>query len=162
MNGRDPFPDLVLRTSTPDDLTAIADTYRGLSAQSLYQRFFTLLPDPTPFVARQLAQVDHFDHESFVVLDGGDVVAVAQWDRSGGRPGVAEIAVTVADDWQHQGLGRALVRALAGSAHRLGIETLEASVLTENRAAVGLAASQQPAQVGVDGTETHYTFPLAS
>ncbi len=162
MNGREPFPALVMRSSTRDDLPAVAATYRKLSSQSLYQRFFTLLPDPTPLVARQLALVDHRDHEAFVVLDGDEVVAMAQWDRNSGRPEVAEIAITVADDWQHLGLGRALIRTLAGDAHRRGIQTLEASVLTDNRAAVGLASSQQPNHVGIDGSETHYTFPLAS
>lgn len=162
MNGRVPFPELELRPVAPGDLPAVSRAYRGLSRQSLYQRFFTLMPDPTPLVARHLAQVDHLDHESFVVLDGDEVVGMAQWDRRRLHPDEAEVAVTVVDAWQRQGLGRALVRMLAGDAHRHGIARLTAEVLTENRAAAGLAVSQRPVVTGVDGTETRYVFPLAS
>jgi GNAT superfamily N-acetyltransferase len=162
MNGREPFPGLALRTVEAGDLEAIARTYRGLSPESLYQRFFTLMPDPTPLVAHHLALVDHEDHEAFLVLDGDDVVGVAQWDRRRDRPDQAEVAMTVADAWQRHGLGRALVRVLAGDAHRHGITALTADVLTENRAAAGLAHSQRPATTGVDGPETRYLFPLAS
>jgi len=162
MNGRDPFPDLVLRPADTTDLGAIAAAYRSLSRESLYHRFFTLLPDPTPLVAHHLAIVDHEDHEALLVLDRDEVVAVAQWDRLRDRPDEAEIAVAVAEAWQRRGLGRALVRALAGDAHRHGITALNADVLTENRAAAGLAHSQRPAETGVDGSETRYVFPLAS
>jgi RimJ/RimL family protein N-acetyltransferase len=162
MNGREPFPRLALRPVEPADLPAIALAYRHLSRQSLYQRFFTLMPDPTPLVARHLAQIDHLDHEGFVVLDGDDVIGMAQWDRRAGQPDEAEVAITVVDAWQRQGLGRALVRVLAGDAYRHGIATLTAEVLTENRAAAGLAASQHPTTTGMAGTETRYVFPLAS
>ena len=162
MNGREPFPGLRLRPVGADDLPAMARAYQGLSRQSLYQRFFTLMPDPTPLVAQHLALVDHRDHEAFLVLDGDEVVGMAQWDRRYGRPDEAEVAITVVDAWQGRGLGRALIRALAGDAHRHGISTLTAEVLTENRAAAGLAGSQHPAVTGVDGTETRYVFPLAS
>ncbi len=108
MNGREPFADLALRPVVPDDLSAIALAYRGLSRQSLYQRFFTLMPDPTPLVEQHLALVDHRDHEAFVVLDGDEVVGMAQWDRRRGHPDEAEVAVTVVDSWQRHGLGRAL------------------------------------------------------
>jgi acetyltransferase len=162
MNGREPFPTLTLRPVAPGDLPAIARAYKGLSRQSLYQRFFTLMPDPTPLVAQHLALVDHRDHEGFVVLEDDLVVGMAQWDRRRGHPDEAEVAITVVDSWQRHGLGRALIRALAGDAHRHGISTLTAEVLTENRAAAGLASSQHPADTGVDGTETRYVFPLAS
>ena len=162
MNGREPLPGLLLRPVAQGDLPAIARAYRGLSRQSLYQRFFTLMPDPTPLVEQHLALVDHRDHEAFVVFDGDEVVGIAEWDRRIGRADEAEVAVTVVDSWQRHGLGRALVRVLAGDAHRHGISTLTAEVLTENRAAAGLATSQGPSTTGMDGAETRYVFPLAS
>jgi L-amino acid N-acyltransferase YncA len=161
MNGREPFPDLLLRPATERDLTAIVATYRRLSRESLYQRFFTLMPDPTDLVARQLALVDHRDHESLVVLDGDQVVAVAQWDRDRAQRDAAEVAVTVEDAWQHRGLGRALVRALVGDAHRHGVATITASVLSANRSGLGLASGLSPALVGTDGPETHFLYAVA-
>jgi hypothetical protein len=54
------------------------------------------------------------------------------------------------------------VRAAAGDAHRHGVNTLLASVLTENRGGFGLANRQHPAAVEVDGAETTFRFDLAS
>jgi len=162
MNGREPFPDLVVRPVTADDHDGIVASLRRLSPQSTYRRFFTLVPDPEPFVTRHLALVDHLDHEAYVVLDGDDVVAVGQWDRLNASPDEAEMAVTVEDGWQRVGLGRALTRMLAADAHRHGVETLSANILTDNGPALGLASRMHPATVALDGAETHFTFPLAS
>ena len=162
MNGRPPFPDLVLRAVTPEDLDALVATHRRLSPETIYRRFFTLTPDPAPLVRRHLGLVDHEDHEALVVLDGDRIVAVAQWDRARDHPDEADVAVVVEDAWQHRGLGTALVRALAGDAHRHGIGVLTAGVLSDNRAGLGLATRQRPAQVDLDGPETSFRFDLAS
>jgi GNAT superfamily N-acetyltransferase len=162
MNGREPFPDLVMRPVAGSDLDDIVDALRHLSSRSLYQRYFTAPPDPTRMVTTHLALVDHRDHEAFVVLDGPTVVAIAQWDRSSSRPDEAEVAVLVAEKWRHRGLGRALVRATAGDALRHGVRTLLATVLTANRDGRGLARRQQPTAVELDGPQTNYRFDLAS
>ena len=162
MNGRQPFSDLVMRTVTPNDADAIVAAHRRLSPQSLYRRFFTMTPDPSPLVRRHLALVDHRDHEALVVLDGTQVVAVAQWDRLQGSPGEAEVAIVVDDAWQHRGLGSALMRALVGDAHRHGVDTISASVLSDNRAGFRLANHNGPAAVEIDGPEATFRFDLAS
>jgi len=162
MNGRQPFPDLTLRVVDKSDLEAVVETYRGLSPQSIYRRFFTLTPDPAPLVAHQFEMIDHRDHEALVVLEGDEVVGIAHWDRAGCCPDQAEIAITIADRWQHRGLGRVLIRALAGNAYRHGIETLTATVLAENRGALRLAALGQPTEVHLDGPEAHLVFKTAS
>jgi acetyltransferase len=162
MNGREPFPDLTLRVVDNRDVDAIVAAYRGLSPQSLYRRFFTLMPDPAPLVERHLSLVDHRDHEALVVLDGDSVVGIAHWDRAGCCPDEAEIAITIAEGWQHKGLGRVLIRALAGDAHRHGIDTLTATVLSDNRPALGLAAQNKPSDFALEGPEAHLVFKTAS
>jgi GNAT superfamily N-acetyltransferase len=162
MNGREPFPGLLMRPVDRADVDDIVSALQRLSPRSLYQRFFTAPPDPTRMVTTHLALVDHHDHEAFVVLDGPTVVAMAQWDRSSADPNEAEVAVLVAEEWQHRGLGRALVRATAGDALRHGVHTLVATVLTENRDGRGLARRQQPTAVELDGPQTNYRFDLAS
>jgi GNAT superfamily N-acetyltransferase len=158
MNGREPFPELTLRVVDEGDVDAIVTAYRSLSPQNIYRRFFTLMPDPAPLVERHLSLVDHHDHEALVVLDGSLVVGVAHWDRANCCPDEAEVAITVTEPWQHRGLGRVLIRALAGDAHRHGIETLTATVLSDNRPALGLAAHNHPSGVTVDGPEAHLVF----
>lgn len=160
MNGREPFSDLTLRVVDADDIDAVVAAFKTLSPQTIYRRFFSMTPDPTPLVVRHLSLVDHRDHEALVVLDGDEVVGIGQWDRLDGSD-AAEIAITIVDPWQRRGLGRVLVRALAGDAHRHGIDTLTATVLSDNRPALGLAAMHRPA-VAVDGPEAHLTFRTAS
>lgn len=162
MNGRQPFPELTLRVVDTADLDAVIATYRGLSPQSLYRRFFTLMPDPAPLVQRQFSMIDHQDHEALVVLDGDEIVGIAHWDRAGCCPDQAEIAITIADRWQRHGLGRVLIRALAGDACRHGIDTLTATVLADNRAAMGLAAKNGPSSIQLDGPEAYLVFKTAS
>ena len=162
MNGRQPFPELTLRVVAASDLEAVIAAYRGLSPESIYRRFFTLTPDPAPLVERQFSMIDHRDHEALVVLVEDEIVGIAHWDRAGCCPGEAEIAITIADRWQRRGLGRVLIRALAGDAYRHGIDTLTATVLAENRAALGLAARNSPSSIHLDGPEAHLEFKIAS
>ena len=162
MNGREPFPGLTLRVVDEGDVDAIVTAYRSLSPQNIYRRFFTLMPDPGPLVERHLSLVDHRDHEALVVLDGSEVVGVAHWDRANCCPGEAEVAITVVEPWQRHGLGRVLIRALAGDARRHGIDTLTATVLADNRPALGLAARNHPSGVKVEGPEAHLVFSTAA
>jgi GNAT superfamily N-acetyltransferase len=162
VNGREPFATLVLRPVEPGDAARIVANLRRSSAETVYRRFHSPVHDPTPFVDRFVARVDGRDHSALVVLDGDDVVAVAQWDRETDCGSCAEVAITVEDSWQHRGLGRALMRALAGDAHRHGITTLHASVLADNRPARRLATRLEPARVEFDGAQTRYVFAVAS
>src|SRR5206468_3694272 len=52
------------------------------------------------------------------------------------RPGgpVAEAAVSVVDDWQGRGVGRALLDALVRRAREEGVERFQATMLRSNRA----------------------------
>jgi acetyltransferase len=161
VNGRHPFPQLELRPVEPDDYEALVAAFRRLSPQSQYRRFFTGMADPSAFVAQHLRVVDGEHHGALVVLDGDTIVAEAQWDRMA-DPDEAEIAIAVADEWQHRGLGRALMRALAADARAHGVGRLTASVLSENRPGLTLAARGEPATVEFDGPEARFTYLVAS
>jgi GNAT superfamily N-acetyltransferase len=64
-------------------------------------------------------------------------VAVARYDGQAGAI-EAEIAVTVEDAWQHRGLGKRLARRLAAVALDHGFERFLATMLPDNREAIGL------------------------
>jgi GNAT superfamily N-acetyltransferase len=108
-----------------------------LSPTTVYRRFFSPIHEPSPKMLRWLSDVDHDRREALVALDGDEIVAVARYD---GRPGSkeAEIAVTVEDAWQHRGVGRRLARRLAACALDHGFERFIATMLPENREAIGL------------------------
>ena len=78
--------------------------------------------------------VDFVNHVALVaVLEEGDRPVIA----GGGRyivvrPGEAEIAFAVVDQYQGHGIGKALMRHLAAIAQAAGLKKLSAEVLAEN------------------------------
>ncbi|MCU1448135.1 MAG: GCN5-related N-acetyltransferase [Acidimicrobiales bacterium] len=164
MNGRPPFPGLTVRpVGNPGDDQRIRRLFGRLSPETVYRRFFTIFPSPTPAVMRYLTVVDHGDHERLAVLDGNEIVALASWDRPAHDVAEAELAILVEDAWQHRGLGRALMGMLTAEAARRGITELNATVLSDNQPARSLALSlARPEHVRMDGPETSYTFRVAS
>jgi RimJ/RimL family protein N-acetyltransferase len=63
--------------------------------------------------------------------DRGRLVGVAQFDRSDDGP-TAEVAIEVAKDWQHDGLGIALMTRLADLARDRGIHEFTATYYADN------------------------------
>src|ERR1700722_13417626 len=99
---------LTLRPITPEDKPLLVASFERLSEQSRYRRFFTTVNVISPAQLDYLVNVDHRDHEAIVAIDpsSGDALGVARYIRSEEDPECAEVAVTVADDWQGRGLGR--------------------------------------------------------
>jgi GNAT superfamily N-acetyltransferase len=87
-----------------------------------------------------LLDIDHHQREALVAVDPstGDVVAVARYVEIPDQPRVAEVAATVADDWQGLGLGQALLGQLVARAREEGYSTLRANVLAVNKRAIGM------------------------
>lgn len=161
MNGREPWPDLLVRPIEPQDAARLERFFYRLSPETVYRRFFSAIPAPPAGATAHLATVDHDQREALVALDHDEIVAVARWDRFAPRAAEAELAVTVEDAWQHRGLGRALVRMLASEASRHHVVELKATVLSDNRAALALASGMHPDEVRLDGSETLFHFSLA-
>lgn len=124
--------EVLVRPIAPDDKELLARSFERLSEQTRYRRFFAPVSQLSPAQLRYLTEVDHHDHEALVALSGEDLVAVARYVRSGEEPDAAEVAVTVADDWQGRGLGSALLGVLVDRARQAGITTITAVVQRDN------------------------------
>jgi GNAT superfamily N-acetyltransferase len=61
-------------------------------------------------------------------------------DRAAGGESVTEIGVVVADAWQGQGVGSALVRALLRRALARGVTSLSMDVLPDNQQVLAMIA----------------------
>jgi ribosomal protein S18 acetylase RimI-like enzyme len=153
------------RTLTVREIT-IADTERlgrmftRLSPDSVYRRFFSPIQQPSRTALLWLTSVDHSRRDALVALDGDEIVAVARYDGRAGKT-TAEIAVTVEDSWQHLGVGQRLTKRLARRAIDHGIESFEAVVQPDNRAALRLLRKLSPnAAVRFDGGEYAASMPL--
>ena len=116
------------------DRAELAAMVERLSERSRYLRFSAPKPRLTSRELDLLIDVDHHRNEALVALDPdtGHGIAVVRWVAAPGEPGVAEIAVTVADEWQGRGLGPALLARLVDLARAEGLTALRASVLAVN------------------------------
>ena len=120
-----------LRPICPDDAAALVAFHEGLSAHSVYMRFFGFHPLLSPREVERFTQVDYVDRLALVVEARGRLVAVGRFDRVLGTS-TAEVAFLVDDAYQHQGIGTLLADELAAAAWARGVTDLVADTLPEN------------------------------
>jgi acetyltransferase len=93
------------------------------------------LPSLPERMLEKLTRLDPRRELALVALDPGDndnFISVGRFAPN--RDGkTAEFALTVADAWQHQGIGRILLERLCDAARAMGYEALVGYVLAENR-----------------------------
>ena len=128
---------ITLRSLHDDDRERIAAAVRGLEVQTVYTRLFSHRKQLTD---AGLDRIMRTDPEREVVL----VATIASSDAetiigsgryvvlSSGPSGRAEIAFTVEEDYQGQGVAGRLFSALADVARQHGISVFEAEVLAGN------------------------------
>ena len=123
---------LRLRPIRPEDAPALLAFYRRLSPDSLYFRFLSI-PNVDAKRAEGFCRVDYDNQFALVGEAAGRIVAVAQYFRLPDHPDRAEVAFTVEDALQGQGIGTRLLERLAEIARGRGISAFEADVLGHNR-----------------------------
>ena len=127
----------------PEDREAIREGYERLSERSRYHRFLAGVPHLTEQLLDHLVdEVDGVDHVALVlfVLDDeneGVPAGIARVIRYPGRPEVADVAVTVADEWQGLGVASALLHQLMLERPR-GVTRLETTVAADNPASLAM------------------------
>jgi L-amino acid N-acyltransferase YncA len=67
------------------------------------------------------------------------IVGVVRSVRTTGAARSAEVAIAVADSWQHSGLGSLLLARIVARARQAGLRALIAMTLSENNVAARLA-----------------------
>ena len=134
---------VLIRPVQESDAPLLADGFGRLSERSRWMRFLTAKQALSTAELRYFTSGDHHDHEALGALDHSDGrgVAIARYVRDPAEPDVAEIALTVADDWQRRGLGTELLTRLADRACQEGIRTFTALVAADNSAMSGLLAN---------------------
>jgi RimJ/RimL family protein N-acetyltransferase len=143
-----------------DDVDRLRRLFFRLSPETVHLRFFQPLKAPSEKMLHHLAEVDHDQRQAIVAVVDDEVVAVVRYDRSA-DPSLAEMAIVVEDAWQGHGLGKLLLRRLTIDAMEHGVETLTATVLGENRRAMGLAHRVAPTtHTRLDHGEWYLDIPL--
>ncbi len=121
-----------VRAIRPDDDAALLELYERMSEESLYLRFFSPVPPPSARQLDQLTTIDHRERVALIAELGGDIVAVARYDRfpTGHE---AEVAFIVDDELQGRGIGTLLLEQLAAIGREEGITRFVATTLPQNR-----------------------------
>jgi RimJ/RimL family protein N-acetyltransferase len=121
------------------DAPALKRLVGRLSERSVRLRYFGPMKELSDAQARRFAEVDGVDRYALVALDPEDeeIVAVVRYEREGDSD-AAEYAALVEDRLQGRGLGLSLTRSLIEAARENGIGRLNAYILPENKAMLGL------------------------
>jgi RimJ/RimL family protein N-acetyltransferase len=143
----------------PTDARALREGFRRLSPEARRSRFLTAVGELDDAMIRRLVDgVDGVHHIALVLTvfppDGHEEpVGVARLVQDPADPATADIAVTVADEWQGRGVGRALVSALMQRRPE-AVSRLHTAVEAGNHASLALLAgaghvSSASARLGV-------------
>ena len=155
---------LRLRPPSGADAEALLGFFRGLSDDSLYQRFHGH-PSLDLRLVEPSLDPDWADRGAFigaVAEDGAErIVAVADYVRLR-DPAAAEVAFAVADAYQGRGVGTRLLEQLAARAAEQGIERFVAEVMSGNTRMMRVFedAGFEVTRT-LEGGETEVTFPIA-
>lgn len=128
--------DVALRPFRPGDGNLLVAGFDRLSPRSRYRRFLSPVPRLSDSMLAFLTSVDASDHHAWGAMvdePGGEVGAgVVRWIRTKADPAVADLAVTVIDDYQGRRLGGLLLDVAVLDAHAGGVDRFEGVVLGEN------------------------------
>jgi acetyltransferase len=133
-----------IRAIGRDDRDELLRFYAGLSPESRQARFHGASPHVGGSTATYFCGPDHAHREGLVAEafdDDGRIAIIGHVCLEPLEPDIAEMAIAVADDWQRQGVGRALLAAAADWARTHGIRTLSASMLWGNAPVLALVRS---------------------
>ena len=136
---REPLRDgeeIEIRALKPADRNALLRAVARASDRSLYRRFFGVRREFSDEQVREFVDVDFQNQVALVAVshENGREVIVAGARYIVAAPGTAEIAFTVIDAYQRQGIASVMLRHLAALARAAGLETFLAEVLPENSA----------------------------
>jgi GNAT superfamily N-acetyltransferase len=120
-----------IRAIGPDDKERLRNAFRALEPTSIYTRVFHAKKDLSDEELRKLTEIDPAREAALVVTVDDRIIAVGRYIVTDDR--CAEVAFTVEEDYQRNGLAGTLLRGLVQVARERGLAHFEAFVLPENR-----------------------------
>jgi RimJ/RimL family protein N-acetyltransferase len=129
-NGRQ----VEIRALQPEDRDDFVAAAHSMSTKSLHRRFFAVRREFTEKETSFFVNVDFINHVALVVVfkENGQSAVVGGGRYVVVKPGQAEVAFAVVDQYQGQGIGTALMHHLGTIARAADIRELIADVLPEN------------------------------
>ncbi len=150
-----------IRRMQPSDEAGLIALLQSLSDESRWLRFYSTSNNAAMAVeAHREANLD--DTFALVVCSGADrrIVGHAFYVRISEHR--AEVAFTIANEFQGRGLGTLLLCQLAEVASANGIQVFEAEVIAANRKMLGVfRESGFPLETNATAGQVHRTFPTS-
>ncbi len=131
--------EVTIRAVRPDDKERINEAFRNLEPETIYTRYFMHKTSLTEADLKWATELDFEKDVALVVtmnskdkeiVIGGSRFSVLKADK--GATKKAEIAFTVEEDFQGQGMASRLLKHMISIARQMGIDSFEAEVLPEN------------------------------
>jgi len=160
-------PVVRFRHVRPDDEPLVTEAIRTASPETLLHRFFSPIRSVSPKMLRQMLSIDRTRETCIVgVTEENGAARIVCGARYVKLPGAeaAEFAITVHDDFQRRGLGKFLLRLLAGLARAEGIRQFEADVMNSNQKMLSLFRKATDSRAGWRRTDDihHVILDLAT
>ncbi len=158
-----------LRLMRPDDRERLVAAFATLDRESIYVRFFSHRKEIPEAALRRIDEIDFVRLLGLVVTIGtgadetliGSATYVADSAAAGAR--TAEVAFTIVDEHQGQGLAGRLLAVAADIARRHGIARFTADVLFHNAPMLKVfARSGLPMRRHYEGGVIHVELDLAT
>jgi acetate---CoA ligase (ADP-forming) len=150
-----------VRAMRPDDDKALLGLFTSLSEESRWLRFFS--PTKGAALAAEAHRETNLDHTfGLLALSGPDERVVGHAFFAALDEHRAEVAFTIANDFQGRGLGTILLGQLAEVAEANNIQMFEAEVVAANHAMLHVfRESGFPIEVSAIAGQLHVTFPTS-
>lgn len=150
-----------VRKMQPSDDQALFSLFESLSEESRWLRFFSLAKGGA--LAAEARRETNLDRTfGLVALSGAEERVVGHAFYAGLDEHRAEVAFTIADDFQGRGLGTILLGQLAEVATTNGVQTFEAEVVAANHAMLNVfRESGFPIEVNARAGQLHVTMPTS-
>ena len=129
-----------IRPIRADDKERVSNAFRNLEPESIYTRFFYPKKSLSDAELKAATEVDFDEVVALVVTigekDDETIIAAGRYVvfDAANHQRHAEVAFTVEEDFQGQGIASRLLRHLVSIAREKGIARFEADVLPQNRA----------------------------
>lgn len=147
------YPTVTIRPIQLTDAEMEAEFVRQLSPKSRHFRFLGGLKELTPKMLKSFCDVDYLHSMAFVATisqDGEEIEVGVSRYAPNSKDDIREMAVTVADEWQHLGIGTLLTQKLIEYARDHGVNKLYSVDLADNTSMrqladeIGMSAHHDP------------------
>lgn len=150
-----------IRVMRPTDEPALLALLQSLSEESRWLRFYSYASGSA--LANEAHREANLDNTfGLLAFTGAEARVVGHAFYAGIDTHRAEVAFTIANDFQGRGLGSMLLGQLAEVAAANGIQVFEAEVVAANHAMLSVfRASGFPLEVNATAGQLHVTFPTS-